>query len=219
MGVDISKNRERFDLIISWGVIHHLSDSVKGLKNLGECLKKDGLMYIWVYGLIALATYEVKQFRQVIHTLFDNEIFSYYKGIKVAKELKNLCRTVNSSPLNELIRRIKWFFDPDVDKKQILTHLLKNFGKVRYSSVYDIGLVDLFLHANEKEYDIDLVLDEVQQAGLVFIDSIDMPRDIAEITQSAYLKELYDTLDRRNQLRVLEKLGDAGHHLFLVRKP
>ena len=217
--VDVEKNKDRFDLIISWCVIHHLVDSVKGLKNLGSCLKRDGLMYVWVYGLLALETYEVKLFREVIHTLLPDNEFTYEKGIRVAQEIKNLSKMVNISPWKDFIMRIKWFLDRDVDKKQILWQIIKNFGKAKYSSTYDIGLVDLFLHAHEKEYNIDLVLDDVEKAGLRFIDSIDMPKDIAEISQSKYLKELFDKLDRRNQLKILERLSNAGHHLFCVKRP
>jgi hypothetical protein len=175
-------------------------------------------MYVWVYGLIALETYEVKLFRQVIHTLLPDKEFTYEKGIKVAREIKNFCKTVNVSPIKDFIMRIKWFLDKDVDKKQILIQMIKNFGKAKYSSSYDIGLVDMFLHAHEKEYDIDLVLDEVEKAGLQFIDSIDMPKDITEISNSGYLKELFDKLDQRNQLWVLERLNNIGHHLFVVKR-
>lgn len=39
-----------FDLIFCIGVIHHLPEPEKGFRNLYELLKKDGKVFIWVYG-------------------------------------------------------------------------------------------------------------------------------------------------------------------------
>ena len=43
------KDIGQFDFIHCQGVLHHLDDPEKGLKNLFDCLKPDGKLYLWVY--------------------------------------------------------------------------------------------------------------------------------------------------------------------------
>ena len=48
-GEDINFN-EKFDFIFRWGVIHHIPQYEKVLKNISKSLKKNGKFIIWVYG-------------------------------------------------------------------------------------------------------------------------------------------------------------------------
>ena len=48
-GEDINFN-EKFDFIFSLGVIHHIPQYEKVLKNISKSLKKNGKFIIWVYG-------------------------------------------------------------------------------------------------------------------------------------------------------------------------
>ena len=40
---------EKFDFIVSTGVVHHLSDPQRGLKNLCQHLASDGVICLWYY--------------------------------------------------------------------------------------------------------------------------------------------------------------------------
>lgn len=39
-----------FDLVIAAGVLHHMSDPLVGLRALGKCLRRDGVMSVFLYG-------------------------------------------------------------------------------------------------------------------------------------------------------------------------
>ena len=218
LSLNLDKYKDYFDLIISWGVIHHISDPVKGMKSLGLCLKPSGLMYIWVYALLSLEMQEARLFRDAIKILLKKEEFSYEKGIKVANAVKGLLKRVNYSGWRDVMMRIKWLLDKDVDKRQVILHILKNFRRIKYTTDYDVNIVDSFLHANEKDYDIEMVFKETEEAGLEILDFLDMPKEIERIVESDYVRKLFYDLDLKDRLKVMERLTNPGHHLFVVRR-
>ncbi len=218
LNVDVKAYRDAFDVIVSWGVIHHLSDTVKGLKNLGLCLRPAGLIYVWVYALNSLGRIETQLFRDAIKLLLSKEGFSYEKGIQISHAIKGLLKTVNYSGRRDFLMRLQWFFDKDVDKKQIITHLIKNLGRVKYTTDHDENIVDSFLHANEKDYDVQMIYDETAQAGLEVVDFLDLPKRIEEVVQSELVRGLYEGLGPVERLKVMEKLTNPGHYLFLAKR-
>ena len=46
---DIGTLRRDFDLIISTGVLHHLADPTRGMRELAACLRPDGVMAVMLY--------------------------------------------------------------------------------------------------------------------------------------------------------------------------
>lgn len=219
LNLDLNKYKDYFDLVISWGVIHHLSDSVKGMRNLGICLKAyTGVTVIWLYALHSLPKIETRMFQDAIKILLKKDGFTYEKGIEAANSLKGLLKSVNFGGKRDFLAHIKWFLDKNVDKKQIVLHILKNFRKIRFSSNYDINTVDVFLHANVKDYSIDMVFDETEKSGLEIIDFIEPPSKIEGFVKSEKIKNLYYGLDFIDRLRVMERIVNPGNHLFLARR-
>lgn len=47
---------ERFDLVWSWGVLHHTEDTARGLQTLARLVADDGLLYVYLYGRDSLPT-------------------------------------------------------------------------------------------------------------------------------------------------------------------
>lgn len=41
---------ERFDLVWSWGVLHHTADTGRGIRALERLVADDGLLYVYLYG-------------------------------------------------------------------------------------------------------------------------------------------------------------------------
>ncbi len=47
---------ERFDLVWSWGVLHHTEDTGRGIRVLERLVADDGLLYVYLYGRETLTT-------------------------------------------------------------------------------------------------------------------------------------------------------------------
>jgi SAM-dependent methyltransferase len=47
---DLVLSDERFDLVWSWGVLHHTADTGKGIRVLERLVADDGLLYVYLYG-------------------------------------------------------------------------------------------------------------------------------------------------------------------------
>jgi SAM-dependent methyltransferase len=47
---------ERFDLVWSWGVLHHTADTGRGIRTLERLVADDGLLYVYLYGRDTLPT-------------------------------------------------------------------------------------------------------------------------------------------------------------------
>ena len=73
-----------FDLILCIGVLHHLEDPGIGLSNLVKLLKKNGILFLWLYGEIG--GIERRRRKNIIRTLLqDKEDFE--KGIQLVKDM------------------------------------------------------------------------------------------------------------------------------------
>lgn len=73
-----------FDLVLSMGVVHHLSDPARGLKNLVGNLKDDGVLFLYVYGK---AGARERMRRKQLISLLVGEPQDFELGIRLVKEL------------------------------------------------------------------------------------------------------------------------------------
>lgn len=96
-----------FDIIIAWGVIHHLSDPIKGLRNLGACLKMSGYIYVWLYALYSLERIETRLAREAIDILLKEEGFSYDKGLKIINAIKSVFKILNYGGKKDYLMHLK----------------------------------------------------------------------------------------------------------------
>jgi len=79
------KFQKKFDVILSMGVLHHLSDPTKGLKNILSVLEKKGILFLYLYGKLGGHERMIK--KQIVKTLLNNKN-NYEDGIKLIKKLQ-----------------------------------------------------------------------------------------------------------------------------------
>ena len=118
------KFKNKFDYIISSGVIHHLDDPGTGLKYFNQNLKDEGVIYIMVYGdKKSHATNQIKQL---------------FKKLNLKQNQESINFVMNTiSKLNNL-HPAKIFAETEI--KQDLSH--------------SSGVVDFFLHKKENFFSI-----------------------------------------------------------------
>jgi ubiquinone/menaquinone biosynthesis C-methylase UbiE len=73
-----------FDIINVWGVLHHLSDTPTGLKNICRALKLGGLFRAGIYGRFGCHNRKVHQ--EIIQELYPNEL-DFPKRLEIARYL------------------------------------------------------------------------------------------------------------------------------------
>ena len=78
-------NLGKFDIILCMGVLHHLSNPAKGLENILNTLKKDGIIFLYLYG--KLGGHKRMLNKKLISLLLSKEKSNYGNGIKLVREL------------------------------------------------------------------------------------------------------------------------------------
>jgi SAM-dependent methyltransferase len=78
--------QERFDFIISTGVVHHLEDPPRGLRNLCRHLSDHGVICIWHYH--PFGEFERLLGRELLLTLWGDDRSSLARGRRIMEKLK-----------------------------------------------------------------------------------------------------------------------------------
>lgn len=74
-----------FDMILCMGVIHHLADPARGLRNLIHNLADDGIVFLYVYGKHGCQ--ERMRRKQIVSLLLNGNGQDFDSGIKIVKDL------------------------------------------------------------------------------------------------------------------------------------
>jgi SAM-dependent methyltransferase len=74
-----------FDVILCMGVIHHLADPAKGLRNLVHNLAEDGILFMYIYG--KHGGYERMRRKQIAALLLGDNRQDFHRGIAMVKDL------------------------------------------------------------------------------------------------------------------------------------
>ncbi len=120
MTMDLKK---RFDIIISTGVIHHLSNPSQGVANLKRHLEDWGALSVMVYG--EYGRYEIGLFQEAMKIILDSKM-DFEEGIDIVKTILN---EVNNS---NRLANIAWKQDT-LKGEQHIVDLLLNVNEYRYN--------------------------------------------------------------------------------------
>ncbi|MGK7915444.1 MAG: class I SAM-dependent methyltransferase [Prochloraceae cyanobacterium] len=185
-----------FDLINCVGVLHHLSDPVKGIKALATKLAPGGLMHIFVYA--ELGRWEIRLMQQAIALLQGDRRGDYRDGVQVGRQL------FDSLPENNRIV-----------KREKERWALENQR--------DASFADMYVHPQEIDYNIETLFELIDASGLEFIGFSNPGYWQLErlINQSDQLMERAESLSDRQRYRLIELLDPELNHyeFFLGRSP
>src|SRR5207249_4675480 len=132
--------KEKFDVILNIGVLHHLADMQKGLHNLAAHLADSGYLVLWLYGTYGRFRLNLNQrmFRLLL-----GQVDEMPTKVALAK------RALSSFPSDYIQRH---FNAPtsvaENDWEKTLAFAFEN----------EAWLVDQFLHVNEKVVNMDDIL-------------------------------------------------------------
>ena len=188
--LDVTDLGQKFDLIISTGVLHHLPDPDAGLRALRDVLAPDGMMNLMVYGQSLRAGVYMMQ-----------EVFRRMGLGQTADDVALVRATLESLPENHAVRRYLAAADD--------LH-------------YDSGMVDTFLHPQDRAYTVPQVLDFARNNGLAFWSWTD-PKDY---NADSVLGLKHPALARIQALPIEEQWATVeliaqtrGTHRFLLCHP
>lgn len=183
---------ERFDLVVAYGVLHHLPDTAEGLRRIATFAGPDGRLLVFLYG--SLGRFPLICKREALSILVpDAQRFDD----KLA-----LVDALGLAPRSEP-RRLR----------RLEKRLRGEVGTWENASV----LVDQLAHVHEENYTAAEILALVDKAGLRFERFVGgMPDSLAAITRSPAVLAREKELSRHERHRVIELLVRPFHYTFIA---
>tara|TARA_X000000368_G_scaffold415511_1_gene407407 strand:+ start:1496 stop:2737 length:1242 start_codon:yes stop_codon:yes gene_type:complete len=193
--LDLNKNT-KFDYVVSTGVIHHTMDPQKSLNNLVNLTKNDGALFIMVYAIYL---------RQGIYYLQDA-----FKHLN----LKPTEKGVN------LIRNLIKLLPENHYAINYIKEIQQTSGTRDLS--FDAGVVDTFLNARDKAYNINELKKLIKDSGAYFQcwqDNNFYYRDIIDFRKEPSLNKRYQELGPWDKADFTQKFDpNSGKFSFILRK-
>lgn len=164
LNLKISQNKERFDMIYSWGVLHHTADAKQAFLNTAKLLKPNGLYRCGIYGEYGNETR--RNLRASIKELF------------------------NGKPLEEKIDLVrKWLkANPELLKGYVTEPQipLSNFDKQEHPLNSDAYIADEFLHVHENHFTLAEIAAWYKEAGLKIVGLTDFNSNLISLKIEDY---------------------------------
>lgn len=206
-----SIDMEKFDLIVSTGVIHHLSNPKLGLSNLMQLLKDDGMILLWLYGYIGEFDRMIN--RELVKTLTNNPM-DFEDGMNIVKSLNlgiDANRYGNSYANSKITNRVQDSIDADA-----LIHEIVNFYRID-------DIIDLFKNTTSRYFFLDGITLSSQNTlrGVItdkkYKDEEMKYTDIREMLPNELVKR-YMKLSKKERYRILELLYKPTGYTVLAWK-
>lgn len=167
-----------FDMISSYGVLHHTADPIKALTHLAERLAPEGVMIIMLYN---------RRGRMLIY------------HIREVLETLGIDRLATDQRIS-FVRDLLDSFTPGT--------LVAQYAKTaRDYYRHDANIVDNFFHANDLAYDVGQIPEFLSEANLEFLDIIPGASPDAWDPTSVVSPSNRAFYNRFNQLSYIEQLS------------
>jgi SAM-dependent methyltransferase len=192
---DVEQLPGEFDLINCVGVLHHLSDPIRGIQALAKKLAPGGLMHIFVYG--ELGRWEIQLMQKAIALLQGDKRGDYPDGVQVGRKL------FSSLPEN---------------------NKLVKYEKQRWAmeNQRDECFADMYVHPQEIDYNIETLFELIDASGLEFLNFSNpgfwqLQRLLSKAPE---LIERAEKLSDRDVYRLIELLDpEVTHYEFFLGRP
>jgi len=183
-----------FDVVLSMGVIHHLSDPARGVRALVRNLAEDGILFLYIYG--KHGGIERLRRKQIVSLLLNGNREDFELGIRLVKELG----------FNSLEYGWNLNFDDEESRNALIVDAYLNVNETLFDtdSIFDLmrsSGVDRFLVYG-------LTLDKI---GCLFDTRLAEGRsgplmitDVAQHLPSKAAKEAYEKLSLADKYRVVD---------------
>lgn len=190
---------EPFHYINSSGVLHHLSSPTDGLKALKSVLRDDGVMGIMVYGKYGrTGIYQMQELMRMVNKGEEN----------LQTKVDNTKKMLSTLPTTNWFKKDEKRFRIDIEE----------FG--------DIGIYDLFLHSQDRCYDVKELYHWVEDECELNIIEFIGPKITGKLGYMPQIvikdKEIVDKvskLDKISQQAIAElTTGLQAKHTFYISK-
>jgi SAM-dependent methyltransferase len=189
------KEKNDYQVILCFGVLHHTTDMGKVLKNLAARCSDDGTLFLWVYG--KYGRYHHMLNRQSLALL-----------LSVCDEDEDAI-----SLTHEFIEK--------TGEGRVIADLLGKRSDDQNLSLFKSDrtwIADQFLNPIEHVLTIKKLLVLLKQAGLHIDEWIGVPKDLSVVFDSERLLDRYHRLSREQQLIVLDLILKMERYFFVLKK-
>lgn len=192
---DVEQLPGEFDLINCVGVLHHLSDPIRGIQSLAAKLAPGGLMHVFVYG--ELGRWEIQLMQKAIALLQGGKLGDYRDGVQLGRQLFAALPEKNRIVKRE---RERWSMENQRDE----------------------CFADMYVHPQEIDYNIETLFELIDASGLNFIGFSNPSYWQLQrlLDKSPDLIERALGLSERAMYRLIELLDpEVSHYEFFLGRP
>lgn len=195
----------KFDLILCMGVLHHLSNPKKGLQNILHSIKKDGMLFLYLYG--KLGGHKRMLNKKLISILLRKEKNNYESGIKLVRDLG--------------LNKFEYGWNLNFKNKQEEDSLIVDSLLHANETLYEFDDIVRLLKKSEL-YGFSIFGISSDTKGFLFDSrpNKDKKLSIPQTNISAFLKSenslsYYNSLDLKNKCRVLDILYEPNGYTII----
>lgn len=203
--MDSTLNLGKFDIVLCMGVLHHLSNPEKGLQNILQALKKDGILFLYLYG--KLGGHQRMLNKELISILLNNEKSDYDLGIKLVRDLG--------------LNKFEYGWNLNFKNKEEEDSLIVDSLLHANEALYDFNDIDkLFSKSGLYGYAIFGITGGTQ--GYLFDSRVDSEKklsipqtNILQFLKTDFSLSYYQSLDLRNKYRILDLLYQPNGYTII----
>jgi SAM-dependent methyltransferase len=192
--------KERFEVVLNIGVLHHLADMQQGIHNLARHITDSGYLVLWLYGKYGRFKLNLNQ--RLFRILFQN-VENLPTKLALAK-----------SALSTFPREyVECHFNAPTSKAE------NNFEKsLTFAFENEAWLVDQFLHVNEQVVNMDDIHTLLGNERLKIVDWLGVQQDLSTYTNDEQLIGLFRQLPQAQRQIVIDLLLKPNYYFVVAQR-